>query len=238
MILALHALTSAAKAHASWAANTGLVELRELCGGHGFHSHNEIVTTRVDGEINTTFGGDNNVLCYEHIRVVAKKTTVEDISPTVPAVTEAGLRSCEEGIELLEALAQRLLRRWRESRSGALCRPHVHASRGAALLRRWTKHSRGAVDDTMRLLHAVTCLLGLAEHLVAEELLDSAGIRGMLAQRGVLSDQCADHHAEVLDLLDVPAALLDVPLAHADYVHRTVTAARDTEPMYSDSYPA
>ncbi|WP_167768721.1 hypothetical protein [Nocardia sp. CS682] len=38
----------------------------------------------------------------------------------------------------------------------------------------------------------------------------------------------ADLHAEVLELLDVPAALLEVPLTHPDYVRRTVTAARDT----------
>ncbi|WP_280456316.1 acyl-CoA dehydrogenase family protein [Nocardia brasiliensis] len=229
----LHGLTSAAKAHASWAANTALVELRELCGGHGFHSHNEIVTARVDGEINTTFGGDNNVLCYESVRIVAKTTEADGARPTAPTLTQAGLHSCAEGIDLLEALAQLLLRRWRETRSGALCRPHVHASCSAALLRRWSAHSRGPVDDRLRLLHAVTCLLGLADHLTAEGLLDGPGIRGLFAQRGELSDRCAEDHAEVLDLLDVPAALLDVPLAHPDYVHRTVAAARDTTPMHA-----
>ncbi|WP_168585823.1 acyl-CoA dehydrogenase family protein [Saccharopolyspora sp. ASAGF58] len=225
----LYGLTSGAKAHASWAANAALVVLRELCGGHGFHSHNEIVTARVDGEINTTFGGDNTVLCYESVRVAAKNAPTDDASPTVPAVTEDGLRSCGHGIDLLEALAERLLRRWRTSQRGALCRPQVDARCAALLLRRWTARSRGDVDDTVRHLYAVTCLLGLADHLVAEGLLDGAGIRGLMAQRGVLSDRCADRHAEVLDLLDVPAALLEVPLAHADYVRRTVTAARDTD---------
>ncbi|WP_405164345.1 acyl-CoA dehydrogenase family protein [Nocardia sp. NBC_01499] len=225
----LYGLTSGAKAHASWAANAALVELRELCGGHGFHSHNEIVTARVDGEINTTFGGDNNVLCYESVRVAARNAPADTASPTAPVVTEDGLRSCDQGIELLEALAERLLRRWRESQRGALCRPHVHASCGALLLRRWHDRSRGAADDTVRQLYAVTCLLALSDHLVAEELLDGAGIRGLLTQRGELSDQCADQHTAVFDLLDVPPALLNVPLAHPDYIRRTVTAARDTD---------
>ncbi|MFD9893453.1 acyl-CoA dehydrogenase family protein [Amycolatopsis sp. NPDC059027] len=225
---ALYGLTSGAKAHASWAANTNLVALRELCGGHGFHSHNEIVTARVDGEINTTFGGDNTVLCYESVRVAAKNTAADDAPATVPVLTEDGLRSCDDGVVLLEALAERLLRRWRSTQRGTLCRPHVDASCAALALRRWKGHSRGSVDDTLRQLYSVTSLLNLTEHLVAEELLDSTGIRGLLDQRRVLSDRCADHHTEVLDLLDVPAALLDVPLAHPDYVHRTVAAARDT----------
>ncbi|MFE9577376.1 acyl-CoA dehydrogenase family protein [Nocardia sp. NPDC006044] len=221
---ALYGLTSAAKAHASWVTNAALVVLRELCGGHGFHSYNEIVTARVDGEINTTFGGDNTVLCYESVRVATRNA--DAIAPTVSAVTEDGLTAGEQGIDLLEALAQRLLRRWQASQRGALCRPHVHASCSAQLLRRWTNRSRGAVDDAVRLLYTVSCLLGLSDYLVAEDLIDGAGIRGLLAQRAALSDRCADRYAEVLDQLDVPAALLDVPLAHPDYVRRTVTAAR------------
>ncbi|RDI68115.1 acyl-CoA dehydrogenase family protein [Nocardia pseudobrasiliensis] len=226
----LHGLTSGAKAHASWAVNTALVELRELCGGHGFHSHNEMVTARVDGEINTTFGGDNNVMCYESIRVSARNSAAQDISSNPPVITEDGLHSCAQGIALLEALAQRLLHRWRDSQRAALCRPHVHASCAVALLRRWTDHTSGEVDRALRQLYTVTCLLSLTDHLVAEDLLDSAGTRGLLAQRAALSDDCADHPTEVLDLLDVPEVLLGVPLAHPDYIHRTVTAARDTEP--------
>lgn len=212
---ALYGLTSGAKAHASWTANTALVVLRELCGGHGFHSYNEIVTARVDGEINTTFGGDNTVLCYESARVAARNPSADGARPT----------AAEDGIGLLEALAERLLHRWRTSQRGALCRPYVHANCAALLLRRWAERSRGDLDDALRQLYAVTCLLNLAEHLVAEDLLDGAWIRGLQAQRGVLSDQCADRQAEVLALLDVPEALLDVPIAHADYVRRTVAAA-------------
>ncbi|PXX71371.1 acyl-CoA oxidase [Nocardia tenerifensis] len=224
----LYGLTSGAKAHASWAANTALVVLRELCGGHGFHSHNEIVTARVDGEINTTFGGDNNVLCYESVRVAARNTKAHPDIGAMPTLTEAGLDSCGQGTALLEELAERLLRRWIATHSGALCRPQVHARCGATILRRWADESRGGTDDALRRLYAVTCLLGLADHLVAEGLLDGAGMRGLLTQRGTLIDQCAEDQGEVLDLLDVPTALLDVPLAHADYVRRTVAAARDT----------
>ncbi|MFI9402145.1 acyl-CoA dehydrogenase family protein [Nocardia sp. NPDC052316] len=231
----LYGITSAAKAHASWAANTALVVLRELCGGHGFHSYNEIVTARVDGEINTTFGGDNNVLCYESVRVAARTATAGAASTTLPAVTEDGLRSCEHGIDLLEALAQRLLERWRESQRGALCRPHAGATCAVQSLRRWTAHSRGPIDDFVRHLYAVTCLLSLTDHLVAEGLLDGAAIRGLLTQRATLSDQCADQHGEVLELLDVPPALLEVPLAHPDYVRRTVAAARDTTRLLPSS---
>ncbi|MFI6172233.1 acyl-CoA dehydrogenase family protein [Nocardia sp. NPDC051052] len=178
---ALSGLTSAAKAHASWAANTSLVTLRELCGGHGFHSHNEIVTARVDGEINTTFGGDNNVLCYESVRAAARYAT-PTLSPA-PVLAEAGLNSSSQAIDLLEALAERLLQRWRETQSGALCRPHVHATCAAHLLRRWTANSQGTIDDTLQRLYAVTTLLSLTDHLVAEDLLDGAAIRALFAQR-------------------------------------------------------
>ncbi|MEU7143505.1 acyl-CoA dehydrogenase family protein [Nocardia sp. NPDC046473] len=225
----LSGLTSGAKAHASWAANTSLVALRELCGGHGFHSHNEIVTARVDGEINTTFGGDNNVLCYESVRTAARNPT-SDISP-VPTITEDGLTAPTHGINLLEALAHRLLQRWRDSQRPALCRPHVHATCTARLLRRWTTHSQSPLDDTLRHLHTVTSLLTLTDHLVAEDLLDGPGIRALLTQRALLSDQCATRQTEILALLDVPPPLLDVPIAHPDYIHRTVTSARDTHRM-------
>lgn len=72
-------LTSGATAHASWVTNAALLVLRELCGGHGFHSYNEIVTARVDRGINTTFGGDNTVLCYESVRVAARDA--DTVSP-------------------------------------------------------------------------------------------------------------------------------------------------------------
>ncbi|GAA2101298.1 acyl-CoA dehydrogenase family protein [Streptomyces albiaxialis] len=224
----LYGLTSGAKAYASWAANANLVALRELCGGHGFHSYNEIVTARVDGEISTTFGGDNTVLCYESTRAAAK--TSGRVVPPVPAVDEEGLRDGEHGAGLLGDLAGRLLRRWESSQRGALCRPHVRASRAALLLRRWARHSQGATDDALRQLYAVHCLLGLAEHLLAEGLLDGAGVRGLLAQRAALSDRCAEDPAAVLGLLNVPEALLDVPLAHPDYVRRTVALTEKASP--------
>ncbi|WP_051852768.1 acyl-CoA dehydrogenase family protein [Streptomyces aureocirculatus] len=230
----LYGLTSGTKAYASWTTNADLTALREMCGGHGFHSYNEIGPLRTDIEINTTFAGDNTILSYENARVSAKSRTTDGPEPSAgatPAIGDDGLRCDGQAVDVLEALANRLLSQWVSSQQGGLCPLLAHAQSAAAALRRWSEHTTGSLDDALRRLYAVNTLLELTDRCVAAGLLDSAAIRGLLAQRAALSDQCAEHPDGVLDLLGVPEALLDVPIAHPDYVTRTVRLADETREM-------
>ncbi|KAK6637955.1 hypothetical protein RUM44_008378 [Polyplax serrata] len=61
----LHALISSAKPLVSWAAQHGVQEAREACGGHGYLKCSGFGSLRNDNDANCTYEGDNNVLMQQ-----------------------------------------------------------------------------------------------------------------------------------------------------------------------------
>lgn len=217
----LYALTCAFKAAVSWETNQALGELRELCGGHGFHSFNEIVTLRNDFEINTTFAGDNTILCYESIRTASRTGFPSPLDESAASPGHAPAADVPQ--RLLGDLARHLLRQWAETRCPSLARPFAHAACAAEALRHW--RPGGPVESDARLLYAVDSLLALLPHLLATDIADNALVRFLTAERTRLSAALGEHAQALLGLLAVPAELLDVPIARPDYAGRTLELA-------------
>ncbi|GAA2625967.1 acyl-CoA dehydrogenase family protein [Streptomyces axinellae] len=220
----LYGRTSGFKAAATWQANTALGQLRELCGGHGFHAFNEIVSMRNDFEINTTFAGDNTILCYESVRVTAREP--RSAPPGPPA--ESALCPAERTGVLLAALAHGLLDEWRDTGRYALCVPHVQAATAAAVLARWRPSDAHGVEAQLRDLYGIDSVLQLVGPALAHGLLDQAAVAGLMRERADLCGRLGADPELLLAALDVPEPLLDVPIAHPDYEARTLDLAADT----------
>jgi len=61
----IHAISSVLKPYASWVAQKGIQECRELCGGLGYSAYNRLGSLREDNDVNATWEGDNNVLLQQ-----------------------------------------------------------------------------------------------------------------------------------------------------------------------------
>lgn len=68
----LHALSSYIKAAASWDANTALLVIRELCGGHGYSSYSRIPDYIADQNVQSTWEGTNDVLIQQTAKFILK----------------------------------------------------------------------------------------------------------------------------------------------------------------------
>jgi acyl-CoA oxidase len=215
----LYAMTSAFKATTSWQANQSLAELRELCGGHGFHSYNEIVALRNDYEVNTTFAGDNTILCFESIRNAARTG--------VPDLGRGGDSVAERAREVLWQAAAHWLDRWRSTGEPALARPFAEALCAAVVLNHWQPD--GPVEEQLRSLYGVDSLLGLLPRLQAAGLPGVPDATQLLAERARHSTAVGHQPQALLEVLAVPRELLDVPLAHPDYAARTLALAEPVD---------
>ena len=220
----LYGRTSGFKAATTWQANTALGELRELCGGHGFHAFNEIVSMRNDFEINTTFAGDNTILCYESARITAR----DGLSAPPNSSAEPDVWPAERTGSLLARLAHALLGEWRDTSRYALCVPHVQSATAAAVLAHWQPSDPEGVEARLRDLYGVDSVLQLAAPALAHGLLDQAAVAGLTRVRTALCGRLGADPEPLLTALDVPESLLDVPIAHPDYEARTLDLAADT----------
>lgn len=219
----LYSLTSAFKATASWQTNQALGELRELCGGHGFHSYNEIVALRNDYEVTTTYAGDNTILCFEAIRSAARHGL-----PELPRTSGRPRQDnvADQAQELLLEAAKRWLDQWRHTGELALARPFAEALCAAMALDRWQPED--PQEEHLRSVYGAECLLGLLPQMHAAGLPHVPDAKLLLTERSRHSTTLGQHPHRLLDILVVPEELLDVPLAHADYAARTLDLAEPT----------
>ena len=68
----LHALSSYIKAISTWDANSALLVIRELCGGHGYSSYSRIPDFICDQNVQVTWEGTNDVLIQQTAKFVVK----------------------------------------------------------------------------------------------------------------------------------------------------------------------
>ncbi|XP_017065677.1 peroxisomal acyl-coenzyme A oxidase 3 [Drosophila eugracilis] len=61
----VHAISSALKPVATWAARDGIQECREACGGHGYLKNSGLGDLRNDNDANCTYEGENNTLIQQ-----------------------------------------------------------------------------------------------------------------------------------------------------------------------------
>ncbi|KAH8381153.1 hypothetical protein KR200_005982 [Drosophila serrata] len=61
----IHAISSALKPVATWAARDGIQECREACGGHGYLRSSGLGDLRNDNDANCTYEGENNTLIQQ-----------------------------------------------------------------------------------------------------------------------------------------------------------------------------
>ncbi|BFF93375.1 peroxisomal acyl-coenzyme A oxidase 3 [Drosophila madeirensis] len=61
----IHAISSALKPVATWAARDGIQECREACGGHGYLKSSGLGDLRNDNDANCTYEGENNTLIQQ-----------------------------------------------------------------------------------------------------------------------------------------------------------------------------
>ncbi|SPP86172.1 peroxisomal acyl-coenzyme A oxidase 3 isoform X2 [Drosophila guanche] len=61
----IHAISSALKPVATWAARDGIQECREACGGHGYLKSAGLGDLRNDNDANCTYEGENNTLIQQ-----------------------------------------------------------------------------------------------------------------------------------------------------------------------------
>lgn len=61
----MHALSSAVKPACSWAAQRGIQDCREGCGGHGYLKASQLGELRNDNDANITYEGENAVLTQQ-----------------------------------------------------------------------------------------------------------------------------------------------------------------------------
>lgn len=225
----LHGTISSFKSVISWQANTGLQQLRELCGGHGFHCYNEIVTMKNDFDINATFAGDNTILCYEAMRIADRLDYLKQDNDPLKAALDAGQApTCEQIPDLLEYTAWRLLKRWRDTKSQALCEPFSRAMCAAAVIRHWSQATVDTVEDQLRRLYAVDSVLSLLDILLEEGLIYPSLIRSLKDERSALCASAGNAPIAVTELLGTPDTLLDVPIASPDYASRILHLATHT----------
>eukprot|EP01119_Soliformovum_irregulare_P007918 TRINITY_DN2053_c0_g1_i1.p1 TRINITY_DN2053_c0_g1~~TRINITY_DN2053_c0_g1_i1.p1 ORF type:complete len:694 (+),score=147.07 TRINITY_DN2053_c0_g1_i1:48-2129(+) len=66
----MHAMTAGLKAICSWATRDGVIICRDCCGGHGYSAYNRLGRIIKDFQVQTTWDGDNTVLCLQTARHV------------------------------------------------------------------------------------------------------------------------------------------------------------------------
>ncbi|XP_032591643.1 peroxisomal acyl-coenzyme A oxidase 3 isoform X2 [Drosophila grimshawi] len=81
----IHAISSALKPCATWAARDGIQESREACGGHGYLRATGLGDLRNDNDANCTYEGENNTLIQQAsnwlISLRRSNTNFVDVSP-------------------------------------------------------------------------------------------------------------------------------------------------------------
>ncbi|ALC37996.1 CG9527 [Drosophila busckii] len=81
----IHAISSALKPYATWAARDGIQESREACGGHGYLKAATLGDLRNDNDANCTYEGENNTLIQQAsnwlISLRRSKANFVDVSP-------------------------------------------------------------------------------------------------------------------------------------------------------------
>jgi acyl-CoA oxidase len=225
----LHGVISAFKAAISWQANADLQVLRELCGGHGFHCYNEIVTMRNDFDVNATFAGDNTILCYEAMRI-ADRLGHPYVAGAVRSSGDDAAFSSGWASTWLDQMASLLLERWRETHMPALCEPFARAVAAAATLRRWSQAPGHGLEQALQRLYGIERVLERLDLFLDAGLIDADKLRAIKAERSRLCQEICARPDELLTLLQVPESLLQVPIASPDYAARTVQLAAEPIP--------
>ncbi|KAH8240830.1 hypothetical protein KR026_005838 [Drosophila bipectinata] len=101
----IHAISSALKPVATWAARDGIQECREACGGHGYLRASGLGDLRNDNDANCTYEGENNTLIQQAsnwlVNLRRNNANFEAVSPleTVAFLKDIDTILAQKGLE-------------------------------------------------------------------------------------------------------------------------------------------
>ncbi|XP_016946144.1 peroxisomal acyl-coenzyme A oxidase 3 isoform X7 [Drosophila biarmipes] len=100
----IHAISSALKPVATWAARDGIQECREACGGHGYLKSSGLGDLRNDNDANCTYEGENNTLIQQASNwLISLRCKNADFVAVSPLETVSFLKDMDE---LLQSKSQ------------------------------------------------------------------------------------------------------------------------------------